>query len=149
MDSSALLRLDDTTLMFFPPQTRAGGALKEPTVVQVTMKRASTRSSTSQEVAGYYDAQTEITEVAGYYDAQKEITIAVETLVLENLIEPLRNNIEIPGDGYMLVGQKKEWVYGRGLLNLLKWGDEEVRAGADKWVFYFRKGIEPNDPKAP
>jgi tRNA A37 N6-isopentenylltransferase MiaA len=75
----------------------------------------------------------------------------VETILIENLIMPLQKTIEIDGDGYVLVGgtqffvlklryslrdtEKKEWVYGRRLS--LKWGDEEVRACADKWVFYF------------
>jgi hypothetical protein len=64
---------------------------------------------------------------------------------------PLQKTIEIDGDGYVLVAgkqffllksrysfrvtEKKEWAYGQRLS--LKWGDEEVRACADKWVFYF------------
>ncbi|KAJ6487753.1 hypothetical protein C8R45DRAFT_255818 [Mycena sanguinolenta] len=120
--SSTLLRLDDTTLMFFPPQARPGGDLHEPAVVQVTMKRASS-------IPTYEDVDT-------YYDAQEEITAAVELLVLENLIKPLEKVIEVVGDGFMLFGEKKDWVYGRRLL--LKWGDEEIRIGADKWVFHFK-----------
>jgi hypothetical protein len=32
------LRLEESSLVFFPPQTRRGGELREPTVVQVMIK---------------------------------------------------------------------------------------------------------------
>ncbi|KAJ7800398.1 hypothetical protein B0H14DRAFT_3885658 [Mycena olivaceomarginata] len=74
--------------------------------------------------------------VAAYCDAQEEITTAVETLLVEDLFIPLQKRIEIEGDGYVLIGEKKEWVYGQGIV--LMWGDEAVRAAANKWVFRFR-----------
>ncbi|KAJ7118664.1 hypothetical protein C8R43DRAFT_1035759 [Mycena crocata] len=122
MSNSYRLRLGQSTLVFFPSQSFAGGALHESHVVQVMVKTEST--SPTRE------------EVAAYYDAQEEITNAVETLLLKNLIIPFQKTVEIKGDGYILTGEQKEWVYGRGLEP--KWGDEEVRVGADKWVFYFR-----------
>ncbi|KAF7360190.1 S-adenosyl-L-methionine-dependent methyltransferase [Mycena venus] len=125
--SSYLLPLDQATLVFFPPQMRDGGDLHEPTVVQVMMKmRSQSRSPTQEEVATYHDAQ------GGDHKTQA----AVETILIENLIMSLKKTIEIEGDGYLLVGEKKDWVYGRGLS--LKWGDEKIRPGAEKWVFYFR-----------
>jgi hypothetical protein len=78
----------------------------------------------------------------------------VETLLVEDLFMPLQKRIEIEGDGYVLIGgkhpwsgslvtadkcgstEKKEWVYGQGLV--LMGGDEAVRAAANKWVFHFR-----------
>ncbi|KAJ7918448.1 hypothetical protein B0H13DRAFT_291732 [Mycena leptocephala] len=123
MSHSYRLRLEQSTLVFFPPQTRDSGDLHESWVVQVMMKLESQERYPTRE------------EVAAFYDAQEEITAAVETILIENLIMPLQKTIEIDGDGYVLVGEKKEWVYGRRLS--LKWGDEEVRACADKWVFYF------------
>ncbi|KAJ6582906.1 hypothetical protein DFH09DRAFT_1309161 [Mycena vulgaris] len=124
MSRSYRLRLSESTLVFFPPQATNCRGLHEPYVVQV-MIRPQTRSPTRE-------------DVATYYDAQEEITAAVEAILLQNIITPLQNKIEIDGDGYFLTAEKKEWVYGKGLG--LKWGDEEVRACADKWVFYFRSG---------
>ncbi|KAJ7359622.1 hypothetical protein DFH08DRAFT_952733 [Mycena albidolilacea] len=118
------LRLEESSLVFFPPQTRRGGELREPTVVQVMIKMEPQSRFPTRE------------EVAAYCDAQEEITTAVETLLVEDLFIPLQKRIEIEGDGYVLIGEKKEWVYGQRLV--LMWGDEVVRAAANKWVFRFR-----------
>ncbi|KAJ7247917.1 hypothetical protein B0H12DRAFT_1324821 [Mycena haematopus] len=137
---SRFLRLDDTTIIFFPPQSRQSGDLHDPTAVQVTMKRASRLDSRAPTCE----------EVDAYYEVQGQITVAVEHLVLENLINPLDTTIEVAGEGYVLVGKKKEWAYGRRLF--IKWGDEDVRAGADKWVLRHRNIIvayKENDPKRP
>ncbi|KAJ7031990.1 hypothetical protein C8F04DRAFT_1396903 [Mycena alexandri] len=118
------LRLGESALVFFPPQTRDGHDLEESYVVQVMVKiESETRSPTRE-------------DVATYFDAQDEITAAIESILIENIIMPLQRTIEIEGEGYVLVGEKKDWLYGRRLH--LKWGDEDVRACADKWVFYFR-----------
>ncbi|KAJ7665991.1 hypothetical protein DFH06DRAFT_1470227 [Mycena polygramma] len=124
MTQSYRLRLGQSTLVFFPPQAREDGDVHKSCVVQVMMKMESQSRNPTRE------------EVAAYYDAQEEITAAVETILIENIIMPLRKTIEIDGDGYVLVGEKKDWVYGRRLL--LKWGEEDVGACPDKWVFYFR-----------
>ncbi|KAJ7918446.1 hypothetical protein B0H13DRAFT_2436507 [Mycena leptocephala] len=146
MSHSYRLRLEQSTLVFFPPQTRDGWDLHESWVVQVMMKLelqercvssiyalvAMHMGFNASNVPGRYPTRE---EVAAFYDAQEEITAAVETILIENLIMPLQKTIEIDGDGYVLVAEKKEWAYGQRLS--LKWGDEEVRACADKWVFYF------------
>ncbi|KAJ7778094.1 hypothetical protein B0H16DRAFT_1711628 [Mycena metata] len=118
------LRLGESALVFFPPQTRDGHDLEESHVVQVMMKIESETRSHARE------------DVAAYFDAQEEITAAVETILIENLIIPLQSTFKIEGEGYVLVGEKKDWLYGRRLH--LKWGDEDVRVCADKWVFYFQ-----------
>ncbi|KAJ7936542.1 hypothetical protein B0H13DRAFT_2303585 [Mycena leptocephala] len=121
-DDAYRLRLGESTLVFFPPRAKGERALCESHVVQVMMKvqvKAPTRE-----------------EVAAYFDAQEEITAAVETLLLENILNPVQKRIEIEGNGYILAGEKKDWVYGRRVS--LKWGDEEARVCADKWVFHFR-----------
>ncbi|KAJ7185801.1 hypothetical protein C8R46DRAFT_1342994 [Mycena filopes] len=124
MSESYRLRLDQTSLVFFPPQTRNGHDMEESYVVQVMMKLESEARSPTRE------------DVAAYFDAQEDITAAVESILIENIIQPLQKTIEIEGEGYVLVGEKKDWVYGRRLH--LKWGEEDIRMGADKWVFYFR-----------
>ncbi|KAK7044833.1 S-adenosyl-L-methionine-dependent methyltransferase [Favolaschia claudopus] len=125
-----LLRLDETTLVLFPAQTRESGVLRESTVVQVMVHMEPHSTSPTLE------------EVAAFYNAQEEITITMQMILLENLINPSEKVVEIEGDGYMLIGTKKEWSYGRQLE--LTWGKEEVRAAEDKWVFSFSliKGID-------
>ncbi|KAJ7100025.1 hypothetical protein B0H15DRAFT_1018340 [Mycena belliarum] len=121
------LNLEESTLIFFPPHGRGTRGLQEPYVVQVMIKPETRFKSPTRD------------EVASFYDAQEDITAAVEAILLKNLIEPLHNTtIVADGDGYVLTGVKKEWVYGQGLE--LKWGDEVVRTCKDKWVFYFRTG---------
>ncbi|KAJ7741979.1 hypothetical protein DFH07DRAFT_50122 [Mycena maculata] len=124
MTDSYRLRLGKATLVFFPPQVRADGrVLLEPHVVQVMMKteRYPTRE-----------------EVKMYCDALDEITAAVEAILIEDLIAPLRSKIQIDGDGYVLTADKLEWQFGRCLE--LRWGNGAVRACAQKWVFRFRAG---------
>ncbi|KAJ7061012.1 hypothetical protein C8F01DRAFT_1253484 [Mycena amicta] len=121
------LRLGESKLLFFPPQA----ALDASTVVQVIvkpLKRYPTRA-----------------EVAVFCDAQEDITAAVETIAFENLTSSSSNafvqtptKVEVKGDGYVLLGEKIKWVYGRELA--LKWGDEKLRMAEEKWVFYFRTG---------
>ncbi|KAJ7108700.1 hypothetical protein C8R44DRAFT_857624 [Mycena epipterygia] len=122
MSRSFRLALGKSTLIFFPRQARDGLDLHESHVVQVMMKSQAMHPTRE--------------EVAAYYDAQEDITVAVETIVLQNLVMPLCKIIVIEGDGYVLTAEKKDWVYGRRLE--LRWGDEEVRPCGDKWVFYFR-----------
>ncbi|KAJ7461726.1 hypothetical protein B0H11DRAFT_2241554 [Mycena galericulata] len=121
-DSRYRLRLGEATLVFFPPQVRDGQYLHDSYVVQVMM-RTETSSPTRE-------------EVAAYCNAQEEITAAVEAILIEDIISPLRRVIEIEGDGYLLVGEKMEWSYGKSLAP--RWGDDAVRAWTDKWVFRFR-----------
>ncbi|KAJ6557961.1 hypothetical protein B0H19DRAFT_124477 [Mycena capillaripes] len=128
MSNPYRLRLGQSTLVFFPPQARDGADLHESCVVQVMMKMESQSRYPTRE------------EVAAFYDAQEEITTVVEAILIENIIMPLQKTIEIEGDGYVLVGEKKAWVYGQGLV--FKWGEEVVSACADKWVFYFRPCIQ-------
>ncbi|KAJ6478722.1 hypothetical protein C8R47DRAFT_628434 [Mycena vitilis] len=124
MTRSYRLRLDQSTLVFFPPQAHKDGDVQKSCVVQVMMKMESQSRSPTRE------------DVAAYYDAQEEITAAIETILIKNIVIPLRKTIEIDGDGYVLVGEKKDWLYGRRLS--LKWGEEDVDVCPDKWIFYFR-----------
>ncbi|KAJ7634610.1 hypothetical protein FB45DRAFT_909349 [Roridomyces roridus] len=130
------LPLGKPTLVFFPPQARTGPTkakaakrkLEEPVVVQVMMDTVS-RSPTREEVAAYYDS-----------DTQEEITAVVETILFDNVLNPHgytpAKGFEIEGNGYILRGFKEDWKWGRRLL--LEWGGTRVNPCADKWTFRFK-----------
>ncbi|KAJ7204834.1 hypothetical protein GGX14DRAFT_646519 [Mycena pura] len=147
-----LLRLGQSTLVFLPAQAQARTdkdsladlVLRTPSVVQVMMKAHSRRVRTRLQynVAAFCNVQDEIKVRRG-----NALRAAVERVLFEDLVgaRPLQTGkgVEIEGDGYVLVGVKMEWKYGRRLE--LRWGDEEVCVAAEKWVFHFRTGSLDGD----
>nr|GAT59286.1 S-adenosyl-L-methionine-dependent methyltransferase [Mycena chlorophos] len=112
------LRLGEAKLVFLPVQD----TLDSPTVVQIIVNTAQRYPTRSQ--------------VATFCDSQQEITAAIEAIVFQDVCNPFpERTVELEGNGYTLTGEKVEWVYGRELE--LKWGLEQVRTAADKWMWKF------------
>ncbi|KAG0700336.1 hypothetical protein DFH29DRAFT_932583 [Suillus ampliporus] len=96
------------------------------TVVQVTIKSRNARPSK--------------VELAIFAIEQHDITTAIERLLLGHVngSEKLPECVVIREDrllGYILVGERKKWTYGRR--KQFYWGRHPLRSGEDKWVFYF------------
>ncbi|KAG1729963.1 uncharacterized protein EDB91DRAFT_1158407 [Suillus paluster] len=127
------LPLNKTRLLYLEAQrhnnatadlSSLGGAIG--TVVQVTIKSRSARPSKA--------------ELAIFAIEQHDITTAIETLLLGHVndTERLPKRVVIREDrllGYILVGERKRWTYGRR--KQFYWGGHPLRSGEDKWVFYF------------
>ncbi|RDB30008.1 hypothetical protein Hypma_014130 [Hypsizygus marmoreus] len=121
---SYCLPLNKAVLVFFPSQPDAMILPEEPPsqprVVQVIVKQ---------------EGRSTINDIATYFLAQHDITTAVESVLLAHLTSALPPTITIEGKGYVLHGVRKEWKYGRGLQ--LSWGEKDVHACDDKWIFVF------------
>jgi hypothetical protein len=87
----------------------------------------------------------------------------IESIVLAHISIPLPPEVVVRGKGYALSGsesskllcrendtrtaERKPWKYGRSLK--LGWGEEQIHASAEKWIFVFEllseeKGAEGN-----
>ncbi|KAF7325953.1 S-adenosyl-L-methionine-dependent methyltransferase [Mycena kentingensis (nom. inval.)] len=130
--SPHLLQLDKPSLLFFPAQslTVAGASNKSASLTQPSVAQIIVRSEKR------YPTRA---EVATFYDAQEDITAAIETLVFSDLARPYaRKEVEIEGEGYVLVGEKIRWTFGQQYS--FKWGQQQVQTNDVKWVFKFRTG---------
>ncbi|KAF8174109.1 hypothetical protein BJ912DRAFT_67170 [Pholiota molesta] len=129
------LSLNKPALLFFPSTSREinhglDGAKNH--VVMVTIKAR--QHNIAKEMSTFYFLQYEITKV-------------IESIVLAHISIPLPPEVVVRGKGYALSGKRKPWKYGRSLK--LGWGEEQIHASAEKWIFAFEllleeKGTEGN-----
>ncbi|KAI4522315.1 hypothetical protein K523DRAFT_375348 [Schizophyllum commune Tattone D] len=115
------LRLDDATLIFFPSTDgeKSGGV-----VVQVLMMLAQSHPDIST-----------VEMALEFYAVQREVTDVVKAILYGHIISGLPEQVTYEGFGFVLRGSRKEWKYGQRLQ--FAWGDNEVQACRDKWVFAF------------
>ncbi|TDL23969.1 hypothetical protein BD410DRAFT_786668 [Rickenella mellea] len=113
-----LLSLNESTLVFLPPHT-IGSDL--PKVAQVSV---------------YAEGRGSLVEsIASYFHVQRQISDLVMRVVCAHQVQPLRTPVNFEGNGYTVVANTKQWVYGETLR--LKWGDEVVEPCQEKWTFTF------------
>ncbi|KZT02986.1 uncharacterized protein LAESUDRAFT_814974 [Laetiporus sulphureus 93-53] len=118
MPRSSLFPLNDTVLVFLHPDDTL---LPSPIVVQVSVK---------------IEGPERVESIAAYFNAQRDIADLVKRVITAHLREPLPRPVVFEGDAYTLAARCVRWTYGKKVK--LAWGEEDVLAGDDKWVFVFR-----------
>jgi len=87
-------------------------------------------------------------DVQTFFRVQDDITEIIEKILLVHLASPFPSTtIIVEGDGYVLYGERKKWTYGKTLR--LSWGNQDIRASDEKWLFVFDPTVKPKNEQTP
>ncbi|KAF9500631.1 hypothetical protein BDN71DRAFT_1440054 [Pleurotus eryngii] len=84
-----------------------------------------------------------VEELATFFIFQHEISKAVESILVADILAPLPEKILLEGDGYTLVGTRRDWWFG-ATINA-RWGKEPLVPTDSKWRFLFE--VRKTSPK--